>query len=57
MSGDPLPTDDTNGVLRHTDEVQDEAYSGVPSLRRLATLIIDAVDSLWVVATPEADRK
>ena len=57
MSGDPLPTDATNGVLRHMDEVQEEACSGFPSLRRLATLIIDAVDSLLVVATPEADRK
>ena len=56
MSCDPLPSNGTNGVLLHADDVQNVAWLGVPSLRRLATLIIDTVWSIRVVAKPEADR-
>ena len=56
MRCDPLPSDGSNGVLRHADDVQDMACLGVPSLRRLATLKIDTVWSSRVAAKPGADR-
>ena len=56
MSCDPPPSDGSHAVVLHADEVQDMAWLGVPSLRRLATLIVDTVGSIRVAAQPEADR-
>ena len=56
MSCDPLPSNGNNVGLLHPDDVQNLAWLGVPSLRRLATLIIDTVWSIRVLAKPEADR-